>query len=65
MLLCNSLQLVCVLSGTTDINLVLVDLDLEPRRKEGVESNNQVWVALEEVGYSADHAWGVNTGRRQ
>lgn len=41
-------------------HIVCLHLDLVARRQEGVETHNQVWVALEELRYAADHSWSVN-----
>ena len=45
--------------GHVDL-LVGLDLDLVARRQEGVESHYEVWVALEELGDTADHTWSVD-----
>ena len=52
-----------VLGGATDVDLVLVHLDLESRGKEGVETHNQVRMALEQVGDSADNPRSVNANK--
>lgn len=36
-------------------------LDLVTRGQEGVETHDKVWVALEQLGHSADDSWSVNT----
>lgn len=41
-------------------HIICLHLDLVARRQEGVETHNQVWVALEELRYTADHSWSVN-----
>lgn len=41
-------------------HIVCLHLDLVAGRQEGVETHNQVWVALEELRYAADHSWSVN-----
>lgn len=45
--------------GHVDL-LVGLDLDLVAGRQEGVESHDEVWVALEELGDTADHARSVD-----
>ncbi len=64
-LLGNSLELVRVLGGARDVDLVLVNLNLEAGREERVEPDNQVWVALEQAGDSTDHPRGVDAVRRR
>ena len=38
----------------------MVHLNLETRGKESVETNDEVWVSLEEVRDTADYTWRVN-----
>lgn len=42
-------------------HIIRLHLYLVTRRQEGVETHDQVWVALEELRYTADHSWSVNT----
>ena len=42
-------------------HIIRLHLNLVTRRQEGVETHDQVWVALEELRYAADHSWSVNT----
>lgn len=42
-------------------HIICLHLNLVTRRQEGVETHDQVWVALEELRYAADHSWSVNT----
>ena len=49
-----------MLSGSTDVNLIVVNLNLKTWGQEGVETNDEVWVSLEEVGDTADYTWRVN-----
>ena len=65
MLSSNALELVGVLSRAADVDLVLVHLNLKPRWQEGVEPHYQVWVALEEVGHTADHPRRVDAGGKR
>ena len=51
-----------MLGGSTDVNLVMSDLNLEPWRQEGIEPHYQVRVTPEEVGHSTYDARSVNTG---
>ena len=60
MLLSNLLESMRVLGGSADVNLIVVNLNLETRGQEGVETNDEVWVSLEEVGDTADYTWRVN-----
>ena len=43
------LQSVFVLSGTADVDLVVMNFDLETGRQEGVKPDNQVWMASKQV----------------
>ena len=52
-----------MLGRSTDVNLIVVYLNLETRGKESVETNDEVWVSLEEVGDTADYTWRVNAFR--
>ena len=61
MLCCDLLQCSFMLGGPTDVNLVVVYLNFEAGWKEGVEADDEVWVASEEVGDSADDSWSVDT----
>ena len=45
-----------MLGWATDVDLVVIDLNLEAGREEGVEANNEVWMPFEQVGYPADHS---------
>ena len=49
-----------MLGGSTDVNLIVVNLNLETRGQKGVETNDEVWMSLEEVGDTADYTWRVN-----
>ena len=49
-----------MLGGATDVDLVLMHLYLEARREEGVEAHDEVRMALEEVGDSADDTRSVD-----
>ena len=60
----DALELVGVLGGAADVDLVLVHLDLEARGEEGVEAHYQVRVTFEEVGDPADHPRSVDAGER-
>lgn len=40
--------------------IVGLNLNLVARRQEGVEAHNEVWMAFEELGDSADHTWCIN-----
>ena len=51
-----------MLGGATDVDLILVHLDFEAGREEGVEANDEVGMAFEEVGDTTDHSWRVDTG---
>lgn len=42
-------------------HVIRLHLNLVTRRQEGVETHDQVWVALEELRHAADHSWSVNT----
>lgn len=44
-------------------HIIRLHLNLVTRWQEGVETHDQVWVALEELRYAADHSWSVNTLR--
>ena len=52
-----------MLGRSTDVNLIVVHLNLETRGKQSVETNDEVWVSLEEVGDTADYTWRVNAFR--
>lgn len=43
-------------------HVVGLHLNLVARWQEGVETHDQVWVALEELRYTADHPWSVDAG---
>ena len=45
-----------MLGWATDVDLVVIDLNLEAGREEGVEANNEVWMPFEQVGYPADYS---------
>ena len=49
-----------MLGGSADVNLIVVNLNLETRGQKGVETNDEVWMSLEEVGDTADYTWRVN-----
>ena len=42
-------------------HIICLHLNLVTRWQEGVETHDQVWVALEELRHAADHSWSVNT----
>ena len=44
---------------------MLIDLDLEARRQERVESLNQRPVAMEERGNTMNHPWSINAATRE
>lgn len=52
------------LAGSGHINQIIgLNLNLVARRQEGVEAHDEVWMALEELGDSADHTWCINALR--
>lgn len=49
------------LAGSGHINQIIgLNFNLVARRQEGVEAHDEVWMALEELGDSADHTWCIN-----
>ena len=38
-----------------------LDLNLKARWQESVEAHYEIRVSLEELGYSANHSWSINT----
>ena len=63
MSLCNLGQRLRVLCWPTDVDLIVVHLNLEARGEKRVEPYNQVGVAFEEVGHSTDNSRSVDTTR--
>ena len=52
-----------VLGWSTDVDLIVIDLYLEARWKEGVEPNNEVRVSFKEVRHPTDHTWSIDATR--
>lgn len=42
-------------------HIICLHLNLVTRRQEGVETHDQVWVALEKLRHAADHSRSVDT----
>lgn len=52
------------LTGCSHVDQVVgLDFDLVAGRQEGVKAHDEVRVAFEELGHSADDPRGVNTGK--
>ena len=58
------LQSSLVLRRATDVDLVVVNLDFEPRGEKCVESHNEVWVTAKQVGDTTYDSWRIDTGGR-
>lgn len=52
------------LAWSGHVNQIIgLNLNLVARRQESVEAHDEVWMALEELGDSADHTWRINALR--
>ena len=46
------------------IGVIGLHLDFVARWEESVETDDEIWMAFEEIGDSVDNTWGVNTAKR-